>query len=316
MREKIKIGTRASKLAMVQTEIVCNALRTAHPHLQDADAIEIVKITTTGDRILDRSLMDAGGKGLFTKEIEEALYDGRVDMAVHSMKDMPTILPTGLEIPCILAREDARDAFFSPIASCLGDLPIGATVGTASLRRQAMVLAARPDLKVEVFRGNVQSRLQKLQDGVVDATLLAVAGLNRLDMLDAAQSVLSIEQFLPAVGQGAVGVEIRSDDTETAALLAALHCPETALSLAAERAFLDVMDGSCRTPIAGYAVFENAATCYLRTWVASPDGMDVHQHEARAEITTMQQADKFGREVGQALRAKCPEGFVYMPTAG
>lgn len=316
MKQKIKIGTRASKLAMVQTEIVCNALRAAHPHLNDADAIEIVKITTTGDRILDRSLMDAGGKGLFTKEIEEALYDGRIDMAVHSMKDMPTILPEELEIPCILEREDPRDAFFSPTAETLADLPAGATVGTASLRRQAMVLAQRPDVKVEVFRGNVQSRLQKLEDGIVDATLLAAAGLRRLDMLDAAQSVMSVEEFLPAVGQGAVGVEIRSNDVETANLLKPLHCRKTALALAAERAFLDVMDGSCRTPIAGYALFEDGATCYLRTWVAKPEGTDVYTHEARVQITNVAEADAFGRQVGAELRAKCPEGFVYMPAAG
>jgi len=312
MEKKIKIGSRGSKLAMIQANMVRAALQQAHPDLTAEGRIEIVEITTSGDRIQDRSLMEAGGKGLFTKEIEEALLNGSIDLAVHSMKDMPTVLPKGLYIPCLLKREDPRDAFFSEKAQTLEELPAGSVVGTASLRRQAMVLANRPDLKVEVFRGNVDTRLNKLKSGVVDATLLALAGLNRMGISDLAQSVIDVDVFLPAVAQGAVGIEIRQEDAELAALLKPIHCPQTALRVAAERAYLYVMDGSCRTPIAGYASApDNNGEMLLKAWVADPQGTDIYEDKMSAPVHTIDDAQKLGHDLGVKLRARLPEGFVY-----
>ena len=224
MSNPLRIGTRGSPLALAQAHQTRARLAAAHAALAAPDAIEIVVIKTTGDRIQDRTLMEAGGKGLFTKEIEEALAAGSIDLAVHSMKDVPTWLPDGLEIRCLLPREDPRDAFFSEIAGHLDDLPEGAVVGTASLRRQAQVLSRRPDLKVVPIRGNVETRLRKLAAREVDATMLALAGLRRLDMTDRITAVLETDIMLPAVAQGAIGIETRADDDVTNGLLAALNC--------------------------------------------------------------------------------------------
>src|SRR3954469_18205457 len=215
----LRIGTRGSPLALAQAELTKIALLAAHPALT-AEGVEIVPIKTTGDKVQDRTLSEIGGKGLFTKEIEEALLDGRIDLAVHSMKDMPTFLPAGLIIAAMLEREDPRDVLISPIADSIENLPRGAVVGTASLRRQAQVLALRPDLKVQPLRGNVGTRLDKLARGEAAATLLALAGLKRLGRVDAATAILSTEQFLPAVAQGAIGIETRVDDARVMALVA------------------------------------------------------------------------------------------------
>src|SRR5947207_4028064 len=230
------------------------ALAAAHGVAEDA--IEIVTIRTSGDRIQDRPLSEAGGKGLFTKEIEEALLERAIDLAVHSAKDMPTVLPDGLMLAACLPREDVRDAALSRQSASLRDLPNGAVVGTASLRRQAMVKRLRRDISTVVLRGNVETRLRKLDAGEVDATLLALAGLKRLGLADQATALLDADEFLPAVGQGAVTIEARSGDTRTRDLLAQIDHADTSVALACERAFLSVLDGSCRTPIAGHAVLK------------------------------------------------------------
>src|SRR6516165_2151742 len=237
----LRIGTRGSPLALAQASLV--RARLAEAHGVEAERIELKVIRTTGDVIRDRPLAEVGGKGLFTKEIEEALLAGEIDVAVHSAKDMPTVLPAGLSIAAVLPREDPRDAFISRKAATLRALPVGAIVGTASLRRQALVKRARPDLTVVNFRGNVETRLRKLEEGVVDATLLALAGLNRLGRAEAATAVLPIDEFLPAVGQGIVALETRDDDERTLALLQAVNARDDATALAAERAFLVVLDG-------------------------------------------------------------------------
>ena len=239
----LRLGTRGSPLALAQAAEVRSLLAESDPTLAPEGAVETVVIRTTGDKVQDRTLAEIGGKGLFTKEIEEALIEGRIDAAVHSMKDVPTWLPEGLEIACVLAREDARDALFSNAGDSLAGLPEGALVGTASLRRQAQVLAARPDLRVVPLRGNVDTRLRKLAEGQVAATLLAVAGLKRLGRAEAITAPLATEEMLPAVAQGAVGLEIRSDDDRTRAYLAPLQHQETARRVAAERACLAVLDG-------------------------------------------------------------------------
>ena len=247
----LRIGSRGSPLALVQAREVQRRLAAASG--VDAQRIAIKVIRTTGDIVQDRPLADAGGKGLFAKEIEEALIAGAIDLAVHSSKDLPTILPPGLMLAGFLPREDPRDAFISLKAKALRDLPPGAVVGTASPRRQAMVKRLRPDVTVVPLRGNVETRLRKLEAGEVDATLLAVAGLKRLGLLSAATAILEPEEFLPAVGQGAIGIETRADDAKTRALVAMIADADTATALAAERAFLAVLDGSCRTPIGGHA---------------------------------------------------------------
>lgn len=305
MKTKINIGTRGSQLALAQAELLAGALRRAHPHLAAPDAINFVIITTTGDRIQDRPLSEVGGKGLFTKEIEEALLDGSIDAAVHSMKDMPTELPAGLTIPCLLPREDVRDAFFSRSGETLDTLPAGAVVGTSSLRRQAIILSRRPDLKVVTFRGNVGTRLQKLQDGVVDATLLAVAGLNRLGKSDIIQHSLETDTMLPAVAQGAVGIEIRENDTEMAALLAPVHCAVTDLRITAERAFLAAMDGSCKTPLAALmSVPDPEGRVRFDALSANPDGTDLHKVSYMMQVKHKGDAERLGRQAAADIKAK------------
>ncbi len=300
MTRPLRIGTRGSPLALAQAHETRARLAAAHPELAAPDAVEIVVVKTTGDRILDRTLSEAGGKGLFTKELEEALADDRVDLAVHSMKDVPTWLPDGLAIPVLLPREDPRDAFFSERARTLDELPAGSVVGTASLRRQAQVLMRRPDLRVVPFRGNVQTRLRKLAEGEADATLLALAGLRRMGMADRVASVIEPEDMLPAVAQGAIGIEVRAGDQRTLGYLAPLACAATMARVTAERALLAVLDGSCRTPIAALAVLDGDEL-YLRGLVASPDGARVLRTERRGRAAD---AAEIGADAGAELKAR------------
>ncbi len=268
-------------------------------------AFEIVVIKVTGDQIQDRALKDIGGKGLFTREIEEALLDGGIDIAVHSMKDMPTRQPEGLLLDCYLEREDVRDAFVSPDVKSLGDLPQGATVGSSSLRRRAQLALRRPDLKLVEFRGNVQTRMRKLADGVASATFLAMAGLNRLGMASVAKSAIDPTEMLPAVAQGAIGVERRADDSRTARLLDAIHHGPTGQQLAAERAFLARLDGSCETPIAGLAVLQGP-DLWLRGEILRPDGS-----EAISDAITGPIADGavLGEALADRLKSRAGAGF-------
>lgn len=299
----LRIGTRGSPLALAQAHEVQARLAAAHG--LEAGAIEIRVIRTSGDRIQDRPLSEAGGKGLFTKEIEEELKAEEIDLAVHSSKDVPTFLPDGLVLAAFLQREDVRDAFVSPRAAGLRELAAGAVVGTASLRRQAQVLRLRPDLKVVPFRGNVQTRLRKLADGEVDATLLALAGLKRLGRPEVATSVLSLDDFLPAVGQGAIAVETRGGDERVRQYLAALDDADTATALAAERAFLAALDGSCRTPIAGHAWIEDGRL-HLRGLVLRPDGSEAYETSRSGDRA---EAAELGAEAGAELKARMPADF-------
>jgi hydroxymethylbilane synthase len=299
----LRIGSRGSPLALVQAREVQSRLAKACG--LGPERIEIKVIRTTGDAIQDRPLAQAGGKGLFTKEIEEALLAGTIDLAVHSSKDMPTVLPPGLELSAFLPREDPRDAFIGRAAKTLRDLPGGAVVGTASLRRQALIKHLRPDLEIVPLRGNVETRLRKLQAGDFDATVLAVAGLKRLGLLAAATSMLDPDEFVPAAGQGAIGIETRHGDAKTRALVAAINDADTATALAAERAFLAVLDGSCRTPIGGYARV-NGDSIRFRGLIAKTDGsevLDVSREGHRAD------AAKLGADAGRELKGRAGPGF-------
>ena len=300
----LRIGTRGSPLALVQARTVRARLALALG-VNEA-AIELVIIRTSGDIIQDRPLAEEGGKGLFTKEIEEALLDGRIDLAVHSAKDMPTVLPAGLMLAACLEREDARDVFISRKAPSLAELPKGATLGTASLRRQAIAKRARGDLRVVPLRGNVETRLRKLADGEVDATILALAGMKRLGLTEHATKIMSAEEFLPAVGQGAIGIETRADDARTRELLARIDHADTSTALACERAFLAVLDGSCRTPIGGHADI-SGDTIHFRGLLAHPDGnpaCDFQTQGPRAD------AIKIGTEAGRHIKREAPRGLI------
>ncbi len=293
----LRIGTRGSPLALAQAVETRRRLMAAFDLAEDAFTIVVIK--TTGDDAgliaKDRPLKELGGKGLFTKEIEQDLLSGAIDIAVHSMKDMPVDQPAGLLLDTYLPREDTRDAFVSPNVKSLADLPQGAVVGTSSLRRRAQLLNYRPDLKVVEFRGNVQTRLKKLGDGVADCTFLAMAGLNRLDMAHVAASAIDSTEMLPAVAQGAIGIERRADDSATAALLEAIHDTPTGQRLAAERAFLAALDGSCETPIAGLCELEGT-TLHLRGEVLRPDGSERLTDARTAPIED-------GAEMGRAMAA-------------
>jgi hydroxymethylbilane synthase len=302
-RSSLVIGTRGSPLALAQANQVRDRLAVAHA--LDVDAITLEVIRTTGDRISDRPLTEAGGKGLFTKEIEEALIAGAIDLAVHSAKDMPTILPPGLRIVGVLEREDARDVFISRKAKTLAELPRGARVGTASLRRQALVKQLRPDLIVVPMRGNVETRLRKLDAGEVDATVLALAGLKRLGLADAASVVLPVEEFLPAVGQGIIAIEARGDDERALDLVLAVSHAATAAALTAERAFLAVLEGSCRTPIAGYATVAGGQLAF-RGLIAKPDGSEVIETQRHGAVTA---AVRLGAEAGRELKERAGADF-------
>jgi hydroxymethylbilane synthase len=268
---KIRIGTRGSPLALAQAREVVGRL--THAHKLTEGACELVVIKTSGDRIADRPLAEEGGKGLFTKEIEDALLAGSIDLAVHSMKDMPTVLPAGLKIGAALKREDPRDAFISLEYGSLAEVPAGGVIGTSSLRRKAQMLHRRPDLEVVPLRGNVETRLRKLAEGAADGTFLACAGLNRLGLAGHIREPISPEIMLPAVAQGAIAIELRDDDTDTAQLIAPLNDAETALCVAAERAFLARLDGSCRTPIAGLAELSGNVIRF-RGEILTPDGKE------------------------------------------
>ena len=295
----LRIGTRGSPLALAQTHHIRDSLAAAWPRLAEPGAIEIIVIRTTGDKIQDRPLAEIGGKGLFTKELDEAMEQGAIDLAVHSMKDVPTLLPEFIALPCMVEREDVRDAFISPKAQSPEDLPKGALVGTASLRRGAQLLNRRPDLKVVNFRGNVQTRLTKLAEGQVDATLLAAAGLNRLGLAHHATALLSTDFMLPAVAQGAVGVTCRADDVRAHEFLAPLAHAETMVRVTAERAFLTRLDGSCRTPIAALAE-QSGDKLSFRGLIVSPDGTTLHRVESAGPID---QAWAIGDEAAQRIRA-------------
>jgi hydroxymethylbilane synthase len=300
----LRIGTRGSPLALAQAHETRARLMAAHGLPEDAFAIVVIR--TTGDRVLDRPLAEIGGKGLFTREIEDALLAGAIDVAVHSMKDMPTVQPDGLGITCALPREDPRDAFVTlGPTRALADLPPGAVVGTSSLRRRAQLRWRRPDLATVEFRGNVQTRLKKLADGVAAATFLAMAGLNRLGMTDLPATPVEPDDMLPAVAQGCIGVEQRLGDDRASALLAAIHHPPTGLRLAAERAFLRGLDGSCQTPIAGLAELDGDRM-RLRGEILRPDGA-----EALAEAVAGPAADgpALGAAAARALRGRAGPGF-------
>lgn len=299
----LRIGTRGSPLALAQARLLRQRLSAAHGLDDERVLLEVIR--TTGDMIRDRPLTDAGGKGLFTKEIEEALARGAIDLAVHSAKDMPTELPAGLVIAAVLPREDPRDVFISRKAKSLPELPRGAVVGTASLRRQALVKHLRSDLSVVTFRGNVETRLRKLEDGAVDATLLALAGLKRLGLDKQATALLPVDEFLPAVGQGIIAIEARADDARTRALLAAIDHADTATALAVERAFLAALDGSCRTPIAGHARVD-AGQINFRGLIARPNGTEVLQCERRGSVAD---ALALGADAGRELKARAGENF-------
>ena len=298
----LKIGTRGSPLALAQAHETRARLMAAH--LLPLEAFQIVVIKVTGDMVQDRALKDIGGKGLFTREIEEALVAGAIDIAVHSMKDMPVLQPGGLVVDCYLPREDVRDAFVSPVATSLMGLPKGALVGSSSLRRRAQILVRRPDLQLVAFRGNVQTRMKKLGEGVAAATFLAMAGLNRLG-LSVGQSPVEPDEMLPAVAQGAIGVERRVSDTRVAGLLAAIHHHDTGLRLAAERAFLARLDGSCQTPIAGLAVLEGAGL-WLRGEILAPDGARVFNGELRGSLGD---GAAMGRALADDLLGRAGPGF-------
>ncbi len=303
----LRIGSRGSPLALIQARELQSRLAAACGIA--VERIEIKAIRTTGDTIQDRPLAAAGGKGLFTKEIEQALLAGAIDIAVHSAKDMTTVLPAGLVLAGFLPREDARDAFIGRTAKSLRELRHGAVVGTASLRRQALLKRQRPDLVVVPLRGNVETRLRKLDAGEVDATVLAVAGLKRLGLMGAATAVLDADEFLPAVGQGAIGIETRADDIETRALVAAVDDADTATAVTAERAFLAVLDGSCRTPIAGHARLRDGALRF-RGMIAKTDGsaaLDVLREGGRADAAAL------GADAGRELKARAGPGFFEEP---
>ena len=299
----IRLGTRGSPLALAQTREL--AARLAAAHGIDANAIEIVPIKTSGDMILNLPLSEAGGKGLFTKELDLALLQGDIALAVHSAKDLPTFLPAGIEIAGYLPREDVRDAWISPHASHPLGLPPESVVGTASLRRGAMVKRLRPDIKISLLRGNVETRLAKVAKGEAAATLLALAGLKRLGLEARATSVLDVRDFVPAAGQGAIAITIRTGDDATRALLAPILDEETAIALAAERAFLRVLDGSCKTPIGAYARVDGSNVAF-HAIVLKPDGSQVFETEVSAPRSD---AALLGEAAGKDLAAQIPTGF-------
>jgi hydroxymethylbilane synthase len=292
----VRLGTRGSPLALAQAHMVRNLIIASGR--ANLDQVEIRIFKTSGDRIQDRPLSEVGGKGLFTKELEDALLANEIDFAVHSMKDVATRLPDGLTINTMLPREDVRDAWLSPTAQTLADLPTGAILGTSSLRRQAQALRLRPDLRVVQFRGNVETRLAKLDQGVAHATMLAVAGLKRLGMTHKITSITSTETMLPAVAQGAVGIEIRAHDEAIAALLAPLDHQPTNLCVTAERAYLAVLDGSCRTPIRGE--------------ILTPDGKQCHD---TIRTGSPQSAIQMGEDAARELLGRAGPDFFVVPLA-
>ena len=299
----LKIGTRGSPLALAQAHETRQRLARAFDLPEEAFAIVVIKVT--GDAVQDRPLKEIGGKGLFTREIEEDLLSGKIDIAVHSMKDMPVDQPVGLLLDTYLPREDVRDAFVSRTHRSIAELAEGAVVGTSSLRRKAQLLNRRSDLIVVEFRGNVQTRLRKLADGVAECTFLAMAGLNRLAMADVPATPIADTDMLPAVAQGAIGIERRADDARVAALLEAVHDGPTGQRLGAERAFLAALDGSCETPIAGLAQLDGGAIL-LRGEVLRPDGSEAISDECTGAI---EDGAEMGRVMAEKLLRQAGPGF-------
>jgi len=301
----LRLGTRGSPLALVQANEVARRLRDAHG-LEEA-AVEIVPITTSGDREQVRPLAEIGGKGLFAVELETALHEGEIDLAVHSMKDVETVLHEAFEIATMLPREDTRDAWLSPVAAHPRDLPHGAVVGTASLRRGAQIKAMRPDVKIVNFRGNVQTRIDKLAAGEVQGTLLALAGLKRLGLEDKATCLLDTPEMIAAVGQGAIGIEIRKDADQVRAAIAALDDADTSLCVRCERAMLAELDGTCRTPIGGHAVLVGGNTVKLTAVLLAEDGSQAFRFEDEAPVAD---ALALGTRAGRTLKQEAGEDFV------
>jgi len=305
----LRIGTRGSPLALAQAYETRRRLIANFPELEEDGAIEICVMKTQGDMILDKSLMELGGKGLFTKELDTALLGDEVDICVHSMKDVPTWLPEGTVLPCNLPREDTNDAFITANGiKTIADLPDNSVIGTASLRRQAQLLAQNPTLKCVNFRGNVQTRLRKLDDGVVDATLLAIAGLKRMEMEDCATAVLEWDEMLPAVAQGAIGIQCRSDDERSLKYIDALNCMDTHVCVNCERAFLEALDGNCKTPIAGQARIIDGKIAF-RGLIAMPDGSVKYETESSGAI---EDAYEIGKKAGEELKAQAGDKFFEM----
>jgi hydroxymethylbilane synthase len=303
---RLRIGTRGSNLALAQANQVKEALANAHPNLFSENDIEIVPIITTGDKITDRSLGDIGGKGLFTKEIEEALINGSIDLAVHSMKDMPAQLPEGLCFAALLPREDPRDAFLSYNYTSIDTLPKGAIVGTSSTRRKAQLLSIRPDLKVVSFRGNVGTRLDKLKNNLVDATILAVAGLKRLNITEPAYTRIDVQDMLPAVAQGAIVIECKRNNDSVIKLLQAINHQETSICIEAERAFLTKLDGSCKTPIAALARIKDDIIT-LNAMIASTNGHTIFRTSKTGDLN---QARSLGEEAADELLSRAGKDFL------
>ena len=295
---RLRIGTRGSPLALAQAHETRDRLVAAHG--LNPDDVEIVVISVTGDQIRDRPLAEIGGKGLFTKEIEEALLAGDIHMAVHSMKDLPAVLPDGLVIATVLPREDPRDAFLSLTAKSVAELPVGATVGSSSVRRTAQLLRLRPDVKTVLFRGNVETRLRKLAEGIADATFLACAGLNRLGLAEKITAAMPTEIMLPAIAQGAIGIEIRQGDDATRQLLSAINHRESAIATACERAFLQALDGSCRTPLAGHATLDGD-TLSFRGHALTLDGVHCFETTRQGPIGD---AARMGSDAGAEVKAR------------
>lgn len=308
----VTIGTRGSPLALAQAYMTQALLRKTFPELALEGAVTIQTIKTSGDMILDKALSEIGGKGLFTKELDVALLQKEVDICVHSMKDVPTWIVPGTVLPCNLPREDTRDAFISEKASKLEDLPHGAVIGSASLRRQSQILAKRPDLKLVNFRGNVQTRLRKLDEDIVDATLLAYAGLKRLNMAHVATQILGMDEMLPAVSQGAIGIQCREDDKTMLKYLDALNDPMTKVAVDCERAFLAALDGNCKTPIAGQAWVEGDVLKF-RGLIARPDGTELLDTTREGPLAD---AVKMGDEAGQELKKRAGADFFAALMAG
>jgi hydroxymethylbilane synthase len=306
----LRIGTRGSPLALAQAYETRRRLLEEFPELGEKGAIEICVLKTQGDMILDKSLMELGGKGLFTKELDVALLADEVDICVHSMKDVPTWIPAGTVLPCTLPREQTNDAFIYKDGSVktIEELPDHSVIGTASLRRQAQLMAKNPTLKCVNFRGNVQTRLRKLDDGIVDATLLAIAGLKRMNMDGCATSVLSWDEMLPAVAQGAIGIQCRDDDERSLKYLAALNHPETLACVNCERAFLEALDGNCKTPIAGQAKIVDGKIKF-RGLIAMPDGSVKFETESEGPV---EDGPAIGLKAGEDLKAQAGDQFFLM----
>ncbi|WP_058554693.1 hydroxymethylbilane synthase [Thiohalocapsa sp. ML1] len=302
MPETLKIATRKSPLAMWQAEHATALLNRLHPDLM----VEIVGMTTRGDKILDAPLAKVGGKGLFVKELEQGMLDGSADIAVHSMKDVPVDFPAGLHLAVIMDREDPLDAFVSNRYASFDELPEGACVGTSSLRRQCQLVARRPDLRIEPLRGNVNTRLRKLDDGEFDAIILAAAGLKRLGFAERIRATMSVDDSLPAIGQGAIGIECRTDDERVHALIAPLHHQATAECVLAERAMNARLQGGCQVPIAGHAIHDGDGL-YLRGLVGTPDGRQVLRAEGRAPAAA---AEALGERIAEALLAQGAEAIL------